>query len=323
MKIPIFKSGKPLIILVALGVLCIASVVLTLTIGPTATPLGALFENTTAAMIVWNVRLPRILVAFMVGCGLAAAGTAMQGLFRNSMADPYIIGTSYGGAVGAVVAIVLLGGTGKPILAFIGASAATFIVYALAMYKGRAPVETLLLSGIAFSMFLSAIVTFFMSIAGESLHQIVFWLMGGFWTISWEHIPIALLIPAGCVALYAFSRDINILSVGEEDAVHLGVDVELLKKILLFLTSFITGIAVSLAGVIGFIGLITPHIMRLIIGPDHRFLLPAAMLAGGLFLLWSDTLARTITNDLIPVGVVTAFFGAPFFIYLLRRRLTA
>lgn len=322
MKIPSLQSGKPWIILIVLGILCMVSVLLTLTIGPTATPLDTLFQDTTATMIIFDVRLPRIIAALLVGCGLAAAGAAMQGLFRNSMADPYIIGTSYGGAVGAVTAIVFLGGTGKPIFAFVGASAATFIVYVLAMHKGRAPVETLLLSGIAFSMFLSAIVTFFMSIAGESLHQIIFWLMGGFWTISWEHIPIALLIPAGCVALFAFSRDINILSVGEEDAVHLGVDVELLKKILMFLTSFITGIAVSLAGVIGFIGLITPHIMRLIIGPDHRFLLPASMMAGGLFLLWSDTLARSIANDLIPVGVITAFFGAPFFLYLLRRRLT-
>jgi iron complex transport system permease protein len=296
------------------------SILAALALGPTAIPIATGLSDPTSRMIIFTIRLPRVIAAVLVGCGLAAAGTAMQGLFKNSMADPYIIGTSYGGALGATLAIVMLGGKGLPVLAFIGATAATFIVYVLAMNRGRAQVETLLLSGIALSMFLSAILSFIMFSAGKSLHQIVFWLMGGFWNISWTDTGIALLILLGGCVLLVFSRDLNILTLGEEEALHLGIHVERLKQILLLLSAFITGIAVSLAGAIGFIGLITPHLMRLVVGPDHRYLLPTSMVAGGIILLWSDTAARSIANEM-PVGIITAFFGAPFFIFLLRRRM--
>jgi len=300
----------------------LASVSASLFSGVEGPPLSSFFPDPTSFMIVFDVRLPRVICAILVGCGLAAAGTAMQGLFKNSMADPYIIGTSSGGALGASVAIIFLGGLGLPILAFIGATGATFIVYAISMRHGRAPVETLLLSGIALSMFLSSILSFLMYSAGKSLHQIMFWLMGGFWNVSWNDATIAFLIPLAGIFLAFYSRDLNILSLGEDDAVHLGVNVERLKQILLFLSSFVTGIAVSIAGAIGFIGLITPHVMRLIVGPDHRILFPTSMMAGGIFLLWADTLTRSFFNE-IPVGVITAFVGAPFFIYLLRRRMQA
>jgi len=303
-----------------LFVLVVLSIIITSSIGPTNISLTDLFSNPTAYMIVFDVRLPRVICALFVGAGLAVAGTAMQGLFKNSMADPYIIGTSSGGALGASLAIVLLGGLGLPIFAFIGATGATFIVYALSKHQGRAPVETLLLSGIALSMFLSAILSFILSTAGKSLHQIMFWLMGGFWNVSWTSVGIAILIPIGSFLMLIYARDLNILSLGEEDAVHLGINVEQLKKRLLFLSSFITGIAVSISGCIGFIGLITPHIMRLIVGPDHRILLPSAMMAGAIFLMWADTIARSFANE-VPVGVITSFVGAPFFIYLLRRRM--
>jgi iron complex transport system permease protein len=309
-------------ILPVLIIALIVSIVASVGLGPTAVPLEDIFHDPTAQLILFSVRLPRVLAAVLVGCGLAAAGTAMQGLFKNSMADPYIIGTSSGGALGAALAIVVFGGAGLPVLAFLGATLAAFIVYAITMQHGRAHVETLLLSGIALSMFLSAILSFLMYSAGKSLHQIMFWLMGGFWNVSWSEVGVAILIPVGCVILGAFSRDLNVLSLGEEDAMHLGVSVERLKQILLFLSAFITGIAVSIAGAIGFIGLITPHVIRLITGPDHRILLPSAMIAGGILLLWSDTLARSVANE-IPVGVITSFFGAPFFIYLLRRRMRA
>jgi len=150
----------------------------------------------------------------------------------------------------------------------------------------------------------------------------MFWLMGGFWNVSWDDVRIATLIPVGCLAIYLYARDINIISLGDEEAIHLGVNVERLKQVLLFASAFLTGIAVSIAGAIGFIGLITPHVMRLIVGPDHRILLPAAALAGGILLLWSDTLTRTFAGDM-PVGIITACFGAPFFIYLLRSRMKA
>lgn len=315
------KPRTALIISVLLA-LMLASVLITVTIGPTDLSLQAILEDPTASMIFFDIRLPRVIAALLVGCGLAVAGTSMQGLFKNSMADPYIIGTSSGAALGAAVSIVLLGGSGLPVFAFIGATGATFTVYIIATRNGRAPVETLLLTGVALSMFFSAFLSFLMYSAGNSLHQIVFWLMGGFWNVGWSDVWTALLILVGSLVLFAFSRDLNILSLGEEEAVHLGVNVELLKKSLLFLSSFITGIAVSIAGAIGFIGLITPHIMRLVVGPDHRVLFPSAMIAGGLFLLWADTIARSFANEM-PVGVITSFVGAPFFVYLLRRRMKA
>lgn len=283
---------------------------------------GTLATLPNAWMIIWDVRIPRVITAALVGCALAVAGTAMQGLFRNPMADPYIIGTSSGGALGATVAIVLFAGAGRPILAFVGAMAATFAVYFIARKGGKIPVETLLLSGVALSTLLSALLSFLMYTAGRDLHLIMFWLMGGFGNISWNDVIIALPILIGCIAVYFFARDVNILALNEEDAIHLGVNVERLKQILLALSAFLAGTAVSVAGSIGFIGLITPHVMRLIVGPDHRILFPAAALAGAILLVWSDTLTRTFTNSM-PVGIITACFGAPFFIYLLRSRMRA
>ncbi len=312
--------GKTLIAIPILICALLASMVLAVAVGPTTIPLDTLFTSPTAQMIVWDVRVPRVITAVLVGCALAMAGTAMQGLFKNSMADPYIIGTSSGAGLGAALAIVLFAGAGLPVLAFAGATIATFAVYTIARKGGKVPVETLLLAGVALSMLFSAFLSFLMYTAGRSLHQIMFWLMGGFWNVSWNDVYIGILIPIGCVVMYVYARDVNIVSLGEEDAIHLGVNVELLKQILLFISAFLTGIAVSIAGAIGFIGLITPHVMRLIVGPDHRVLFPAAILAGGILLLWSDTLARTIANEM-PVGIITACFGAPFFIYLLRSRM--
>jgi len=192
-------------------------------------------------------------------------------------------------------------------------------VYFISRRNGRVAVETLLLSGIAVSMFLSALLSFIMYMAGNSLHQIMFWLMGGFWNISWNDVWVGTLVLPGCLALLLFARDLNVISIGEEDAVHLGVDVEKLKLGLLLISSFITGIAVSVAGSIGFVGLIVPHVMRILVGPDHRFLIPSAMMAGAALLMWADTLVRILPTE-IPVGIITSFFGAPFFIYLLRSR---
>ncbi|MBP2146507.1 iron complex transport system permease protein [Methanofollis sp. W23] len=309
---------KTWIVLVTLILILGISIILTTAIGTSGLSLLDL-GPAGITQILFDVRLPRVLAALLVGAGLAAAGTAMQGLFKNSMADPYIIGTSSGGALGASLSIVFLMGWGLPVFAFIGATASTIVVYLISRRDGRVAVETLLLSGIAVSLFLSALLSFVMYISGKSLHQIMFWLMGGLWNVWWDDVKVAALILVGCIMLFFFARDLNVISLGEEDALHLGVDVEKLKLALLLLSSFITGIAVSVAGAIGFIGLITPHVMRIIVGPDHRVLLPSAMMAGAVILMWADTLARTMPNE-IPVGIVTAFFGAPFFIYLLRSR---
>jgi len=308
--------------ILVLFVLAVVTIVACTGIGPAGTPFFGLSGNDAGSLILFDVRLPRVIAAMLVGAGLAAAGVVMQGLFRNSMADPYLLGTSSGGALGAALAIVCLGGAFHSLLAFVGCLAASFLVYGIAQNKGRVQVEQLLLTGIAVSMFFAAILSAIMYSSGQNLHQILFWLLGGFWNVSWDDVTLGLIIIPAALCLLLFSRELNIFSLGEDDATHLGVNTERLKLILLGISSLITGIAVAIAGCIGFVGLITPHVVRLVVGPDHRVLLPAAMLAGGILLALSDTVARTIGNEM-PVGIVTAFLGAPFFIWLLKRRYAA
>ncbi|MDI9633018.1 MAG: iron chelate uptake ABC transporter family permease subunit [Methanolinea sp.] len=302
-----------------LGSLLGASIVLCTLVGPAGIPFFSLSDGVPGDTILYGIRLPRVLSAALVGAGLAASGVVLQGLFRNPMADPYLLGTSAGGALGAATAIIVLGGAYSMPFAFAGCIGAASLVYGISRRAGRIRVEQLLLTGIAVSMFLGAVLSFTMYTAGESLHQIFLWLMGGFWTASWNDVWVGLLVVPAAVPLFLLSREQDILSLGEEDAITLGVDTELLKRSLLVTSAFITAVAVSIAGSIGFIGLITPHIMRLVSGPGHRVLLPASMMAGGILLVLSDALARTAGNE-VPVGVVTAFFGAPFFVFLLRRR---
>ncbi|MFC5134721.1 MULTISPECIES: vitamin B12 ABC transporter permease BtuC [Haloferacaceae] len=290
--------------------------------------------------IVLLVRLPRILLAALVGFSLAAAGTVMQGFFRNPMADPSIIGVSSGAAVGAVAFIVfptalsatltlpLVGavdlglsyGAGVSLFAFVGALVAAFGVYAIATRHGRTPVATLLLAGVAVQTFLGAVISYLQLQAGESLRRIVAWLMGHLSGASWNEVAAtALVVPPLFAVLLVYSRDLNVLLLGEEEAHGLGIEVERTKRVLLAASALITAAGVAFAGVIGFVGLIVPHMLRLLVGPDHRVLLPTAALAGGTFLVAADTAARSGAAEL-PVGVVTAAVGAPFFVYLLMSR---
>ncbi|HJJ36765.1 MAG TPA: iron chelate uptake ABC transporter family permease subunit [Methanocorpusculum sp.] len=309
---------RPIILLPILLVILAVAAVISLGIGVSGFELFS-YSGEMIQKLVLDVRLPRILGAILVGAGLAAAGCAMQGLFRNPMADPYLLGTSSGGSLGAAFAIVVLGGFLQPVLAFVGALGATVLVYFAARRNGRVAVETLLLTGIAVSLLLSALLSFMIYISGNSLKQIMFFTMGGLWNVYWPDVLLGLLILVGAVVLFIFARDMNVLSLGEEEAVHLGVNTERTKRILLLVSAFITAIAVSIAGCIGFVGLIIPHIIRLLTGPDHRILLPASMMAGAILLVLADTFSRTLPTEL-PVGIITAFLGAPFFIYLLRRR---
>jgi iron complex transport system permease protein len=276
----------------------------------------------TAEVIVLALRLPRAVQGALVGSALAISGVVIQSLFKNPMADPFVIGISSGAGLGASIAILLgLGGFfGIPVLAFFGAALAAFIVYNLARSIAGVGPETLLLSGIAVAYFFSSITSYLLYSAGEALHQIIFWLMGGLWASSWTKISMlfpVVLLSLGVLLL--FSRDLNALLLGEEPAHNLGIDVEAMKKLILVFASMLAGIAVSFSGVIGFVGLIIPHITRLLVGPDHSILLPSSALVGAIFLVLSDTLARTIIAPAeIPVGVVTSFFGAPFFLYLLK-----
>lgn len=277
------------------------------------------------ATIVRSIRLPRIILGAIVGFALAAAGTVMQGFFRNPMADPSIIGVSAGAAVGAVAFITLPIafnplGMGLQTAAFLGALIAAFAVYHIATTNGRTPVATLLLAGIAVQTFLGAITSYLILQSGQSMEEAVFWLMGRLHNSNWGEVTIALpFVVIFFGLLVAYTRELNVLLLGEEDAHTLGVNVERTKQVLLAGSSFITAAAVAVSGIIGFVGLIVPHMMRLLVGPDHRILLPTSALAGAIFLVATDTLARGGPVQ-IPVGIITAALGAPFFLYLLRTR---
>ena len=280
--------------------------------------------------IVMRIRLPRIALGALVGFALGAAGTVMQGFFRNPMADPSIIGVSSGAAVGAVASIVAPAavpfGLGLEPAAFAGALLTAFGVYAIATEGGKTPVATLLLAGVAVQTLLGAATSFLLLQSGESMRRVVYWLMGHLDNASWsDFVPVAgvPLLPvfvALCfLVLLAYARDLNVMLLGEEEAGGLGIEVERTKRLLLAVSAVITGAGVAVSGVIGFVGLIVPHVMRLVVGPDHRILLPTAALAGSAFLVAADTAARTAPQEL-PVGIVTAAVGAPFFLFLLRKR---
>ena len=281
----------------------------------------------TEQLVIEQIRLPRILVGAVVGMALAVAGATMQGLFRNPMADPGIIGVSAGGALGAVIAIAT-GTAGLfflalPTFAFVGALAATFLVYGIAAVGRHFSMATLLLAGIAVNAFLGAIVSTIIIVLpdNEALREILFWLAGGLDSRAWEHVQISapLILGATAVILLA-ARDLNLLMLGDDEARAMGVRVGLTRAMLLAASALATGAAVAVSGTIAFVGLVTPHIVRLVLGPDHRVLIPLSAIAGAVFVIVADTVARTIVQPAeFRVGVLTAFVGAPFFVLLLIR----
>lgn len=282
----------------------------------------------SAKSIIWNLRLPRVLLGGIIGASLSVAGAAFQGMFKNPMADPYVLGISSGAALGATLAIVFkidvsfFSISSITIFAFIGALLAVFTVYNIARVKNKVPVTTLLLAGVAVGQFLTAIMSFIMILSDKDMVKITYWTLGSLSGKGWEPvIGIALPSTLGIIVISFFARDLNILLTGEESAQSLGVDVERTKTYILLLGTFITAISVSVCGIIGFVGLIIPHIVRILMGPDHRILLPASALLGSIFMIFADTIARTLISPIeIPVGIITALFGGPFFIYLLRSR---
>lgn len=277
--------------------------------------------------IVLNIRLPRILLAGLVGAILSLVGSAYQAIFKNPMADPFVMGVSSGAAFGATVGMLLGFNVGvfgfgiTSILAFIGALLTTFIVYNLARTGNKINTLSILLAGIVMSSLLSAGISLMMIFNHDDLARIVSWTMGSFNAASWKQI-IVVIIPTiiGLAFLMSLSRDLNLIVMGEEEAQTLGVNVERLKKTTLILSSILAGLAVSVSGIIGFVGLIIPHLFRMIFSSDHRILLPTSLLGGASFLIVSDTLARTIMPNMeIPVGIITAIFGGPFFLFLLKK----
>jgi iron complex transport system permease protein len=290
--------------------------------------------STDYGMIIWNIRLPRILLGILVGASLSVAGTSFQALLRNPLADPYVLGVSSGSALGAILALIVephltlspaLSALLTPLGAFLGAAATITVVYFLGRREGQIDSTTLLLGGVITASFLSAIIMFLMNTLTGNLRGLSFWLMGDLSTplqknIYW-FLGVGFFVAAG--AIYTTATDLNLLLAGEKEAMHLGVDVPRVRLVVYIAASLLTGLAVSVSGAIGYVGLIVPHAMRLIFGSDHRVLLPTTALGGAIAVVFADTLARTVVAPSeLAVGAVTAVAGAPLFIYLLRRRLT-
>jgi iron complex transport system permease protein len=286
---------------------------------------GSLDANDPARLIILRIRLPRIILAGLSGFSLALGGVIFQALLRNPLADPFILGISSSSAFGAIVGI-LLGFTfsfGVPLMSFAGALLAVYLVLALGTKKMGMESSTILLTGVILNAFFTAVIMFFISVASDSrLHTMLFWLYGDL--SQSRYASLLVLTPVLLVAffiLFSFAKELNLITTGEEIALQLGVDVERAKKMCLVLVSLVIGLVVSFSGLIGFVGLIVPHMARMAFGSDHRLLVPVASLGGAAFLIAADTLARLlISPSELPVGVITAVLGAPFFLYLLKAR---
>jgi len=345
MPIKLRSGNRLVLVLLLLGVGLVVSVFLASAFGAVTIHLSDIsrmilnklaffdFPSTWRAVdetIIFQIRLPRVIGGALVGAALATAGALFQGLLRNPMADPYIIGTSAGAALGATIAMMLpinlafFGFGLVPLAAFFGALTTVILVYNLARVGGKTPIISMLLAGFVVSSLLAAVIAFLMSISdsvGLNLRSVYSFLMGHISITSWSQIAvIAPLVIGGIIGARFFASHLNAFSLGEEGAAYLGINVERDKIIILALGSLLTAAAVSISGLVGFVGLVMPHVVRLSLGPDHRLLLPASALAGGAFLVIADLLARTLLAPVeIPVGVITAIIGAPIFIYLLRR----
>ncbi len=314
--------------------------VLSLMAGPAPIGISAVFKGILAAIhfpglsdsltgeertILFSIRLPRILLAGLVGAALSCAGVVFQALLRNPLADPYVLGVSGGGAVGAIIAIIIGLGSlpfGIPGMAFAGGLLAMLLVWGLAGTAGERRTERTLLAGIIVNAFFAALIMFLVSIAsGEQIHSVIFWLMGDLAMAGGNDVLLAaLFLVAGFAVMILHARDLNVLLTGEETALQLGVPVKRTRMLLLVSASLVTGAAVSVSGIIGFVGLMVPHMVRMLFGSDHRLLLPASLLFGGAFLMAADTIARIVLAPAeLPVGVVTALCGAPYFAYLMKR----
>lgn len=280
------------------------------------------------ANIVWEVRFPRVLLGVLVGSGLALAGTGIQALVRNSLADPYILGVSSGASVGATLVILLgafdlFGQYALSLAAFLGALLSVILVFTLAQVAGRMSTTRLLLSGIALSMILSAITDLIVMTApdDDKIHSALFWMMGSLVGADWKTLPVVgIAVIIAFIFLLIQSRPLNLLLMGEETAVTLGLNINIFRKLLIVVVSLLTGVLVAASGAIGFVGLMIPHIVRLLVGSDHKKVLIISLFLGAVFMIWADVVARLVlAPEEIPIGVVTALTGGPFFIWLLRR----
>ncbi|NLN48841.1 MAG: iron ABC transporter permease [Clostridiales bacterium] len=285
-------------------------------------------EESNNRVILIGIRFPRVLIAAIIGAGLSVVGAVMQGIFKNPLVDSYTLGMSAGASLGAVISIVaginirMLGYSTTGIFAFIGAVTTLFFVYTLSKTKSRISINSLLLSGVTVSYFLASIISFLMMLNRNQIEHIIFWTMGSIASSTWDKLIVSsLFIIPGIIFLSLFSRELNIMLLGEESAHYLGINIERLKIMLLVICSVVVGAAVSTGGTIGFLGLIVPHIVRIIWGSDHKKLIPYSALLGSGILMLSDMAGRILIQPKeIPVGVMTSVLGGPFFIMLLRRQ---
>jgi iron complex transport system permease protein len=330
MKPPFLTLRRTLIITTGLVVLLLITGIVSLAIGSVTIPLShisnALLGNTDGIpsaelVIIWQLRFPRVILAMIVGAALAVCGGVFQALFRNPLAEPYILGISSGGTVGTLIALVTGAATLVPVASFIGSLSVMVFVYAIGRRRGQLDTNILLLAGVMIGTFFNAIILLLISLYNQELRSSYLWLLGNLSNADVSSLGIVVpVVFIGSAIFWLFSRQFNLIATGEDSASQLGVNVPRLKVISYILASMMIGIVVSVSGVIGFVGLVIPHICRILFGPDHRIVFPTSFLIGAIFLLLADLIARTIMAPAeIPVGAITAFLGAPFFIWLLRK----
>jgi iron complex transport system permease protein len=318
-----WPSALPAMVAMLVGVSVLSLSLGEMRLTPSQLANALLQGDELVSTVVWQIRLPRLLVAILVGAALSSSGLVMQALFRNSLASPGLLGVSSGGAAGAVIAI----GTGMaawslfavPTAAMAGAFAATGAVLLLA--RRGASTERLLLAGVALNALLGAVTSYVLSAATvtyERNAQVLFWLMGGLEDRTWEHVTMGLPIIAGGLLLLPLGRPMDLLSLGASEAQSLGVDVRVVRRRLLILSTVLTALATAIAGTVGFVGLVVPHVLRLLVGPEHRRLVPLSLVVGAIFVVSCDLASRSIGGGL-RLGIVTSLVGGPYFLYLLRK----
>lgn len=309
-------------IIPGLAFMLLATILLSVTKGSARIPLSELFtpENTQILFL----RVSRIILAITAGCGLAVSGIALQAILRNPLAEPYLLGTSSGAGLGALLALIIgLSRIYLPLTAFTGALASMILVYHLAKEHNKISEQSLILSGVIISITCSAILVLLLSISSnETLHGLTWWLWGSLQVYNFKLLVVVITVVfSGVLIIFIFSQDLNAISIGEEQAHHLGIETHKLKIRLLALSALITASLVSVCGVIGFVGLIVPHAMRMIVGPNHKVLIPATCFGSSIFMILCDLCSRTILPPVeIPIGVITAILGSPIFIFLLKKR---
>ncbi len=332
-----FSEYKKVIILVFIATLLCASAVIAVVMGKYSFSVvdvyRTIFTHITFGdlstiekinnTIIWDIRVPRILLTIFVGGALAIAGAVFQGVFRNPLVEPYILGVSSGAAFGAALGIVFPAiFFSLQISAFAFGSIAVAMAYLLARIRGETPIVTLILAGVIVGSIFAAMVSLLKYISTDAaLREIVFWLMGGFYYATWNDIlMIAPVVIPGFIILWALGWKLNILSMGDDEARTLGVNPEKYKFVIIGIATAITAFAVSLVGIVAWVGLMMPHASRILLGPDNRYVIPASFMMGGIYLMICDTLARTLTNAEIPVGILASILGAPYLCYLLRHK---